>query len=173
MGIIKAGIVGTVLTVKVDGMPEAIVVDADSLPESVRAYAIMHGIKQRVCDAAALSRDADNGKSATPAEKHAAMLEVAQGLLTAWELPRTGGQGATGGDLYRAMREAFPKSANVADAKAFAAYVEAAAKKLSVTQPAIRTKLAEQPQVKAILDRLAAERAKGVDAEKLMEGFVS
>ena len=167
--VIETTVNGSVLTVVVQGQA-AIIIDAAELADNVRGYAMVHGIKQRVIDAAAISRNADNGASATPAEKYAAMRKVADALVSGkWGVERE----AAGSDLCRAMREAFPDAAHPASAEAFAAWITASAKARSVSDGAIRNALAGSAKIKPIMDRLAAERGKGVDADALLDDLTS
>lgn len=72
---ITAEIVGTTLTFRGDN-GQAISIDAMSLTPEIREAAMMHGLKQKIGDAGAISRNPDTGRSATTADKLAAMEEV-------------------------------------------------------------------------------------------------
>lgn len=81
-----------------------------------RARAMMFGLKQRVSDAAALSRDTDSGKSASPEEKFEAQRRVIEHLAsgsTEWSIraPAEGG-GANASYVSRALVE-IGKAADV------------------------------------------------------------
>lgn len=70
--------------------------DPAKASEKVRAHAAFHGFKQRLADAAAMSRDPENGKAATPAEKEAAIRELAEWYMTGtddWSRVGLGGGG--------------------------------------------------------------------------------
>ena len=101
---ISADIYGTVLTFTGSDGTE-VRVDAALLSESVRHAAMMHGLKQKIGDAAALSRNPDTGRSATVADKMAAMEEVAARLRAGgWNKDRDGtGSTGVGGLLFRAL----------------------------------------------------------------------
>lgn len=61
--------------------------DVDKVDAALRAKAEMHGWTQRLVDAAAMSRDPENGQPATPAEKFAAIKSIAEyymGGATDW-----------------------------------------------------------------------------------------
>lgn len=104
------------LTLKVtfaDGSQVAI--DATTLNEDVRNMAILHGLKQKLVDAAAIPRNIDTGASATMKEKMAAVREVFDRITAAdgtWNKVRTAGDGAvqTGGLLVRALMKLGNKS---------------------------------------------------------------
>lgn len=55
-------------------------VRAADLTDELRAEALCHGIKQKIGDAAAIAKNRETGRSATPADKHAAMAEVVERL---------------------------------------------------------------------------------------------
>lgn len=80
------------------------------IPESVRAYAVWHGLKQKLVDAAALSRDPETGRSATPDDKYQAVKTVYDRLLRGeWNATAGGGGGTSaGGLLYRALIRLYP-----------------------------------------------------------------
>ena len=81
------------------------------LPE-ITAHAVLHGLKQKLVDAAAIGRDPDTGRTATIDDKYNAVKEVfdritgANGATPTWNKVRTDGNGSkpgTGGLLVRAM----------------------------------------------------------------------
>lgn len=81
--------------------------DAGQLRAEVIGQAIMHGLKQKLVDAAAISRDTATGKAATIDTKYDAVKEVLDRLLAGeWNKRREGG-GATGGLLKRALIEMY------------------------------------------------------------------
>lgn len=88
-----------------------LVVAEDQVPNSVRAYAAWHGLKQKLVDAAALSRDPETGRSATPDDKYTAVKAVYDRLMRG-EWNATSGGGGTGGGggglLYRALVRLYP-----------------------------------------------------------------
>lgn len=73
--------------------------------ESNRAYAAFHGFKQRFVDAAAISRNPENGASASPAEKFDAISRIVAHLESgaeAWSMVRES-SGPKGGFLFEAL----------------------------------------------------------------------
>lgn len=79
---------------------------ASELPQSIVAHATMHGLKQKLVDAAALSRNTETGRAASLDDKFTAVREVYNRLFAGeWNKTRGDGTGATaaGGLLYRAL----------------------------------------------------------------------
>lgn len=75
-------------------------VNLSGLSDEIRNRALLHGIVQKVSDAAAL------GKDATPGDKFAAMNSVADRLANGdWSKSRGDGSGPVQGIIYRAFRE--------------------------------------------------------------------
>lgn len=64
--------------------------------------ACAHGLKQKLVDAAAISRDPETGRSATPEDKQKAVERVYERLMAGmWNEPREGGGG--GSLLFKAL----------------------------------------------------------------------
>lgn len=81
--------------------------DTRQLAPSVISHALAHGLKQKLVDAAAISRDPRNGRAADINVKYAAVNEVFQRLMTGdWNKRREGG-GNTGGLLFRALVQMY------------------------------------------------------------------
>jgi hypothetical protein len=85
-----------------------LVVDVNQLSEANRLMAACHGIKQKIGDAAAISRVELTGRSASIEDKYANCLEVFERITSAdgtWNKVRGDGTGSTGvgGLLYRAL----------------------------------------------------------------------
>ena len=110
---IKAAVVSTTIegmtvTVTVNGEPFAITL-SDLTPELLN-QAALHGLKQKLGDAAAISRDPETGRSATPADKADAVRTVHERLISGggWNMER--GSGAPqSSQLVRALMEHFKK----------------------------------------------------------------
>lgn len=145
---------------KVEGVGELILATS-ALSNEVRRQAMIHGLVQRISDAAALSRDAKTGKSASPEEKFKAMKVLvdhyASGTVS-WNL--AGGERGPSDEvrlLIEALLEVYPKKSK---------------DELSVwTRKRSKEELAAlmgQENLKAIMDRKRGERASGVDAEALL-----
>ncbi len=54
----------------------AVTMDTEKLHDDIMQRAAIHGLIQRISDAAAIGRDPETGRSASPAEKLAAMTEL-------------------------------------------------------------------------------------------------
>jgi len=70
-----------------------VTLDPEKVSAVNRARAMAFGLKQRVADAAALSRNPETGASATPEEKFAEMSRMAEHYMTGtdqWELRAAG-----------------------------------------------------------------------------------
>lgn len=89
---------------------DAITIWVHDLNDSIRRQAMLHGLKQKVGDAAAISRNPDTGRSATDFDKLAAMQEVLSRLLSGqWNKVRGEGTGTgSGGLLFRALCMVYP-----------------------------------------------------------------
>jgi hypothetical protein len=69
-----------------------LMINADQLTSAIAGEALIHGLKQKLVDAAAISRNPDTGKSATVDDKYAAVRAVYDRLLSGeWNAPREGG----------------------------------------------------------------------------------
>jgi hypothetical protein len=142
-----------------------------------RAHAEIHGFIQKVSDRAAIGRDPDTGKSASPAEKFAAMKECADRLQSGgpWNVVREGGSNE-GGLLYRAMKRLYPNGANVVSRKAFGEWLESKAaseserlkEKVSVTD--VRRGLEAVKSISAEIAKIRLEDGSGskVDGKALL-----
>jgi hypothetical protein len=105
MATISTKIENGVLTISTEGHPD-IVCRPEDYSDAIRDYATLHGLKQRICDAAALS--VVDGRRPTPGEKYAEMKRLDDAMRATGEWKRTGaGEGSTGSDglLVRALAE--------------------------------------------------------------------
>ena len=75
------------------------------LTHEIRTMAILHGLKQKLVDAAAISRNTDTGRSATIDDKFNAVDEVFKRLIAGtWNKGAGAGSSAVrGGLLFRAL----------------------------------------------------------------------
>jgi hypothetical protein len=77
---------------------QEIVVDANVLNDDIRNMAILHGLKQKLVDAAAISRNLDTGASASVDDKYNAVRKIADRLTSPegkWNENRASGEGGT------------------------------------------------------------------------------
>ena len=134
---------------------ELLTLDGANLSSAIRQQALMHGLKQKLIDAAAISRDPETGKSATPDDKWAAVMAVYNRLLRGeWNAARGEGTGAGNGLLFRALVRMYP--AKTADQ--LRAYLDG---KTKAEQAALRA----NPKVAAIIEEIKAESAKSADVD--------
>lgn len=86
-----------------------IVVDYDKLTPDIQRQCGIHGLNQKLGDAAAIPRNTDTGRSATLTEKYEAIKEVADRIThpTApmWNKVRGDGESPGNGLLVRALME--------------------------------------------------------------------
>jgi hypothetical protein len=128
------------------------------LSEAIRAAALMHGLKQKLVDAAAISRDPLTGKAATIETKYMAVREVYDRITVpdgTWNKTRGDGTGSTGvgGLLYRALVRLY-------DGRQTPEQVRAYLDKLDAEQQAALRKNAKvAPIINAIKAEDAARRA--------------
>lgn len=138
----------------------------ERLSGEVMEYAALHGLKQRIADAAALSRDDTTGKPATPAEKLAAMQQLVDFYETGtkeWNRKREGGSRVSSdvGILTRALVELRPEKSRES--------IETYVANLKANE--VRALLGHGA-VKVIADRIREEAGKGIDADALLNGLV-
>ena len=128
----------------------------DTLTPTIREAAIMHGLKQKLCDAAAISRDPATGRAATIDTKYDAVKEVFDRITSAdgtWNKQREAGAGGSGGLLLAALVRMYAGRKTKDDLRAFLD-----GKNLS-EQAALR----KNPRVAEIIEEIKAERAKDGD----------
>lgn len=135
------------------------VVDVLKLADDVRTQGLFHGVKQKLVDSMALSRDTKTGRSASWADKHAAMSAMVDRLERGLWNERAEGGGPEGGLLRQALRNLWPTK-DVADIDAFL-------KALSDDEEkALRV---QAGPVKDEIDRIRASKVKGeVDVSALI-----
>lgn len=87
-------------------------VDVLTLPEDIKLAAMLHGIKQKYMDGAAIPRNTETGRSATVAEKEAAVRAIHERITSGggWNANREGEQKQQGGMFLRAMMAITGKS---------------------------------------------------------------
>ena len=139
----------------------------ESLAPEIQRAALLHGLKQKLVDAAAISRDTATGRAATIVTKFDAVKEIfdritgASGEAPSWNRPRAGGAGGQGGLLARAI--ARYKGVEVAAAKAY----------LDRLTDAQKQALRVDPRIATIINELRMESAKpaGIDTDALLGGL--
>lgn len=139
----------------------------ETLSPEIQRAALLHGLKQKLVDAAAISRDTATGRAATIVTKFDAVKEIfdritgAGGETPSWNKPRAGGAGGQGGLLARAI--ARYKNVEVAAAKAY----------LDRLTDAQKQALRVDPRIATVINELRAESAKpaGIDTDALLGGL--
>lgn len=159
-GEISSNIVGSVLSIETDA--GTIYVDATKLTSEIQHTLMMHGLKQKVCDGSAIARDPKTGRSASIEEKYAAMRAIADMLQSgAWTMRKEGDGSAKGGLLFRALCEVYT-TRTPAQIREWLDGKSGEEKKA----------LALVPKIKAVIDRLEAEKvSKGIDTDSLLDGL--
>lgn len=159
---IAAEITGVELVFKGDNGRE-LRINAVELSPEICNMSMMHGLKQKIGDAAAISRNPETGRSATTDDKFDAMAEVLNRLLAGqWNKTREGDGGGAGGLLFKALCK-IKADKTPAEIRA---YLEARTKE---EQAALR----KVPVIAAVIEEIRAAQAKdgGIDGEALLAGF--
>lgn len=128
-----------------------LVVQLRDLSDAMLEQAALHGLKQKIVDAAALSRNPDTGRSATAADKYNAMREVLDRIMAGeWNKARGDGSGTgAGGLLFAALCRIYANKA-AAEIRTF----------LDGKTAAEQAALRKNPKVAAVIETIKAERAK-------------
>ena len=134
-------------------------ITANQLQHSVMEYAIFHGLKQKLVDAAAISRNPETGRSASIDDKFQAVKAVYDRLLAGqWNATREGG-GQPGGLLFKALCRMY----STKSPEQIMAY-------LAGKTDAEKTALRKNPKVAAIIVEIRAEtgKAANIDTDELL-----
>lgn len=132
----------------------------DALNTDIQQYAMMHGLKQKLVDAAAISRNPENGRAATIEDKFQAVKAVYDRLLAGqWNATREGGGGGGGGLLFKALCRLYSNKSP-----------EQIAAFLAGKTDADKTALRKNPKVAAIIEEIRAEtgKAANIDTDELL-----
>ena len=125
-------------------------IKARDLNNEVMEYAIFHGLKQKLVDAAAIGRNPETGRSATITDKFEAVKAVYDRLLAGrWNAERGEGGTPSGGLLFAALVRMYDGK------KSEEALREFLATKSDKEKAALR----KNPKVAAIIEEIKAERA--------------
>lgn len=136
----------------------------DLAPE-IRHALMVHGLKQKVADAAAIPRDTETGRSATDGEKCRAMRAVADRIVAGvWTAARGEGGGAPRSLLQRALERLYPQRTR----EQIATYLGTLDKK---QQSALRMSPKVAPIIAGLRDE-AATRGE-VDTDALLDGLMA
>lgn len=134
---------------------EVIEMLADQLSPEIQRHAMMHGLKQKLVDAAAIARNTETGRSASVEDKFAAVKEVADRLRAGeWNKRREGGGAGTGGLLMAALCALYPNRTEEQLATWLAGKSKAEQAALRVSGP-----------VAEVIERIKAERGMKAEGE--------
>jgi len=139
---------------------EILALTATQLSNEVLEYAVWHGLKQKLVDAAAISRNPETGRAASVEDKYQAVKTVFDRLLGGqWNATREGG-GNAGGLLMQALVRMYTGRKTAEDIKAF----------LTEKSDAEKTALRKNPRVAQIIEDIRAEQGKtaNIDTDELL-----
>lgn len=147
---------------------ETLKLHPESLAPEIQRAAMLHGLKQKLVDAAAISRDPTTGRAATIATKYDAVREVFDriaGDAPSWNKPREGSGGGAGGLLFRALCRMY---AGRQTPEAVRSYLDGLTDK---QKQALRV----DSRVAKIIEEIRAEsdRPTGVNTDALLAGLGS
>jgi hypothetical protein len=127
------------------------------LTTELQRIATLHGLKQKLVDAAAISRNPETGRSATVDDKYDAVYAVYQRLISGqWNEPREGG-GNQGGLLFKALCRMYADKTP----EQLREWLE---KKSDKEKAALRA----NPKVAAVIAEIQAEAGKDVNTDELL-----
>ena len=166
----NATITATIITNETDGRPcalhlkfangQELAITASQLTNHVMEYAIFHGLKQKLVDAAAISRNPETGRAASVEDKYQAVKTVYDRLLSGqWNATREGG-GNAGGLLFQALCRMYDGRKTPDQLREF----------LADKSDAEKTALRKNPRVAQIIEDIRAEQGKvaNIDTDELL-----
>ena len=136
----------------------------DGLNDDITAQATAHGLKQKLVDAAAISRNPLTGQSATIEDKYEAVKAVFDRITDfengTWNAVREGGN-IVGGLLLKALVRLYDGRKTVDELKEF----------LTDKTDAEKSALRKNAKIAAIILEIQAEKAEesGIDADSLLD----
>lgn len=139
---------------------EVLALTAAQLSNTILEHAVWHGLKQKLVDAAAISRNPETGRAATVQDKYDAVKTVYDRLLSgAWNATREGG-GQSGGLLFKALLRMYAGRKTEQDIRAF----------LDDKSDAEKTALRKNPRVAQIIEDIRAEtgKAANIDTDEML-----
>ena len=168
----NAAISATIVTNETDNRPcelllrfangQELAITASQLPNHVMEYAIYHGLKQKLVDAAAISRNPETGRAASVEDKYQAVKTVFDRLLTGqWNATREGGGGNAGGLLLQALCRMYTGRKTPDQLREF----------LTDKSDAEKTALRKNPRVAQIIETIREETGKvaNIDTDGLLD----
>ena len=142
---------------------KTLAITAAMLSQEIMEHAIWHGIKQKLVDAAAISRNTETGRPATIDDKYQAVKTVFDRITSpdgTWNAVREGGTGATGGLLLRALCRMYEGKKTKEELVEY----------LSTKSAEQKTALRKNPKIAAIIEELreATSKDSDVDSDELL-----
>lgn len=138
---------------------QIIQITTDALTPAIARAALLHGLKQKLVDAAAMSRNPETGRSATIEDKFAAVQAVYERLLAGqWNAVRGEGS-ATGGMLLSALVRLYDGRKTPEQVREY----------LATLTDAQKTALRANSRVAPIIEQIRAERGQATDTDALLD----
>jgi len=110
--VVTTDVFGPILTLNfITG--EELTVDVNALSVEIQQQAMLHGLKQKLVDAAAIARNTETGLTASPEDKFAAVKTVYDRIIRqdgTWNAIREGVEHKAGGLFMRALMELTGKT---------------------------------------------------------------
>ncbi len=133
------------------------------LDAGIQLACMWHGAKQKLIDAAAISRDPSNGRAASVETKRAAVNEVGARMRAGqWFKPREGSGAGAGGLLFRAVCRFYEGRKTADECKVW----------LEAMSDAQQQALRRNPKIAAIVDSLRPAAKDGeFDADAALDNF--
>lgn len=131
------------------------------LADSVYKQAVYHGLKQKLVDAAAISRNPETGRSASIEDKYQAVKAVYDRLIAGhWNAVRGEGGTGTGGLLFAALCRMYAGRKTEEELREW----------LGTKDKKAQAELRKNPKVAAIIEQIKAER--GADDDGVGEDLL-
>ena len=133
------------------------------LTEQVREQAMFHGLKQKLVDAAAISRNPETGRSASIEDKYQAVWTVYDRItrLGEWNAVRGEGGTGTGGLLFAALCRMYAGRKTEDELREW----------LGTKDKKAQAELRKNPKISTIIDQIKAER--GADDDGIGEDLLN
>lgn len=132
------------------------------LADGIREQAVYHGLKQKLVDAAAISRNPETGRSASIEDKYQAVRAVYDRLTSGnWNAVRGEGGTGTGGLLFVALCRMYAGRKTEDELREW----------LATKDKKAQAELRKNPKVAAIIEQIKAER--GADDDGMGEDLLN
>ena len=132
------------------------------LADGIREQAIYHGLKQKLVDAAAISRNPETGRSASIEDKYQAVKAVYDRLIAGhWNAVRGEGGTGTGGLLFAALCRMYAGRKTEEELREW----------LGTKDKKAQAELRKNPKIATIIEQIKAER--GADDDSVGEDLLN